>query len=130
LAELQRTPIASPPSARISRAVSSAPSSFRSQAATLIPSRDSRCAMARPRPRAAPVTTATLVKAGTGFPNFKKGELKDTQQWPERTRRAPTDALANYSSLAASFADDEHPRIIGTAAPVTSVLFVALSSVA
>src|SRR5690606_35898813 len=53
-------PSASPPSARISATTASTRSCFRSSTATFAPSPANTCAVARPMPLAAPVTSATL----------------------------------------------------------------------
>src|SRR5690606_3464943 len=54
-----RRATASPPSARTSAAVSSAPSRLRSATTTRAPASDARWQIARPAPRAPPVTTTT-----------------------------------------------------------------------
>src|SRR5262249_31112375 len=53
------TATAVPPAAAIDAAVRSSPAASRSPSATRAPSRASSCAISRPRPLAAPVTTAT-----------------------------------------------------------------------
>jgi len=54
MSTLQNTP-------PISRATASPPSSFTSNTATFAPAAASACALARPSPEAAPVTTAAVV---------------------------------------------------------------------